>query len=89
MTVSYTPKKKIPKNEKTMWKCVENKNDSLKCRARIHTSGGEIVKVLSVHSHPPDPAKIRSKEDFVWRDFVRAEFCLTRFCPIFVQMYPI
>lgn len=73
-----------------MWKCVENKNDSLKCRARIHTSGGEIVKVLSVHSHhPPDPAKIRSKEDFVQAEFCLTRFCLARFCPIFVQMYPI
>lgn len=50
-------REKIPTNEKTMWKCVENKNGSLKCCAKV-----QIVKVLRVHSHPPDPAKIKSKE---------------------------
>lgn len=52
----------IPKNKKTMWKCEENKNDSLKCRAGVHISDGEIVKVLRVHSRPSDSAKIWSKE---------------------------
>ncbi|KAL4120573.1 hypothetical protein QTP88_013243 [Uroleucon formosanum] len=34
------------------------------CRARVHTIGEEITKVLNVHSHPPDPAKISGKQIF-------------------------
>jgi len=34
------------------------------CRARVHTNGEEITKVMNVHSHPPDPAKISGKRIF-------------------------
>jgi len=34
------------------------------CRARVHTIGEEITKVLNVHSNPPDPAKISGKQIF-------------------------
>lgn len=59
MTVNYTPEEK--KHEKTKTQCgnfVESK--SLKCRARDHTSGDEITKIQIIHSHPSDPAKIKS-----------------------------
>lgn len=34
------------------------------CRARVHTNGEEITKVMNVHSHPPDPAKISGNRIF-------------------------
>lgn len=40
-------REKPPKNEKTIWKCVESKN--CMCRARVHTVDEEISKVLNVH----------------------------------------
>lgn len=41
---------------------MESKN--VMCRARVHTNGEEITKVMNVHSHPPDPAKISGKRIF-------------------------
>ncbi|XP_060867196.1 uncharacterized protein LOC132942645 [Metopolophium dirhodum] len=55
-------REKPPKNDETIWKCVESKN--VMCRARVHTNGEEITKVMNVHSHPPDPAKISGKRIF-------------------------
>jgi|UniRef100_A0A2S2QRL9 hypothetical protein len=33
-------------------------------RSRVHTIGEKITKVLNVHSHPPDPAKISGNQIF-------------------------
>ena len=42
---------------KSLCKCRPTDYDKLKCRARCHTEGGDIVKVL-VHNHVPDAANV-------------------------------
>uniref|UniRef100_H2XZ20 MULE transposase domain-containing protein n=1 Tax=Ciona intestinalis TaxID=7719 RepID=H2XZ20_CIOIN len=53
---SYVVNRKT--DEKILWRC--NKYQIFKCRARIHTSDGMIVKRLQEHNHAGNQAKVEA-----------------------------